>query len=276
MRKVCPGHSPAVRKDGGQIGNRSFFTLIELLVVIAIIAILAAMLMPALQQARERGRSAFCVSNLKTLGNALQMYGNDNNGYMQHRSGHFNVNSCAYSGIARLAQYVGGPSYQNIVKDPAYRDQSLIPGVFFCPSTEPYPETERGRNTYALAYGPAYESGKFPADSEYTNPIYKWRTFPTSTDGSKAVQIPVSRLIVVADKATITSSDMNSNLIYNQTDKYGWIYARHGGRANLLMVPGNVASKKGNELISTADYKLIDYFVLCKRLACRITYVQEK
>ncbi|MBO5991918.1 MAG: prepilin-type N-terminal cleavage/methylation domain-containing protein, partial [Lentisphaeria bacterium] len=58
------------------------FTLIELLVVIAIIAILAGILMPALSQARERGRSATCVSNLKNVMMALNQYSEDYNGWI--------------------------------------------------------------------------------------------------------------------------------------------------------------------------------------------------
>ena len=99
------------------------FTLIELLVVIAIIAILAAMLLPALQQARDKAKGTTCLNNYGTIAKAVVLYGDDNRGVVPsywNRIGGYNAKAVNMRGWfnssperGMISPYLGSLKYKS-------------------------------------------------------------------------------------------------------------------------------------------------------------------
>ncbi len=131
------------------MSKRRAFTLIELLVVIAIIAVLMAILMPALGRAREQGKRAACLSNLKQLTFAWLMYADENNGTLVNGATGFSNSNQAWGDHRNELAWVDGfhPDGYDLQKDDIRR------GALF-----PYAKNERlyecptGRRGQALTY----------------------------------------------------------------------------------------------------------------------------
>jgi len=115
--------------------ERKGFTLIELLVVVAIIAILAAMLLPALSQARAKARQAVCISNLHQIALALVQYAEDNDGYICQGTSYFPWQGFLYyDRTAAAGPFTAGNCPSSNYLPPPKLGQAC---VFICPSQSP-------------------------------------------------------------------------------------------------------------------------------------------
>ena len=115
--------------------ERRRFSLIELLVTIAILAILAGLLLPSLNMAREKARNIQCVSNIKQLGLFSGMYSSDNDDYIVIAQGNNDDNQLTGSWVPRLWHYYR-PGETPLTNDEIQK-RAKMKTVFNCPNYRP-------------------------------------------------------------------------------------------------------------------------------------------